>query len=298
MVILLTGGTGYLGSKLTKLLCDSNHKVILLKRQSSCIKRLKKISHNLVYYDVENCDCSKPFNDFSHIDIIIHAATDYGRNSKTEEVLESNVTFPVNLLVNAIKFNSSCFINTDTYFNTESPICSYLDKYATSKKLFLEESRKLALNSSIKYINMRLEHVYGAGDSNSKFVNWLFNNLIINQKELNLTLGEQMRDFIYIDDVSRAYKNMIYNINKFKKGYTNIPVGSGVPISIKEFVLNAKNFLKSDTILKFGAIDYRKNEIFMSCADTEILNGLGWNCQFSLKEGFIKMKEYHINTKN
>ena len=48
-----------------------------------------------------------------------------------------------------------------------------------------------------------------------------------------------------------------------------------------------KELTNSKTKLNFGALEYRKNEIMSAVADNELLTGLGWKPQYSLKEGLM-----------
>jgi len=53
MKILLTGGTGFIGSNLIKKLLNRNNTLILIKRSSSDIWRIKEYINDIIYYDVD-----------------------------------------------------------------------------------------------------------------------------------------------------------------------------------------------------------------------------------------------------
>ena len=50
-----------------------------------------------------------------------------------------------------------------------------------------------------------------------------------------------------------------------------------------------KDLMQSETVLNFGALEYRENEVMYSKADISSLIKLGWNPMFNLEEG---LKEY------
>ena len=52
---------------------------------------------------------------------------------------------------------------------------------------------------------MKFDHFYGPGDSSFKFPIMIINQCLKNEKKIKLTKGIQLRDFIYIDDLIRAY---------------------------------------------------------------------------------------------
>ena len=81
MNILLTGGTGYLGSRIAKNLV-TNHKVVILKRKSSKLNFPLPIIKKLEFYNIENLSFKEIFQELYSFDIVIHTATEYGREKK------------------------------------------------------------------------------------------------------------------------------------------------------------------------------------------------------------------------
>ena len=83
---------------------------------------------------------------------------------------------------------------------------------------------------------MRLEHIYGPMDSNKKFINNILEKIKNNHGVIDLTLCQQTRDFIYVDDVVSAFSIVTENLNNFLPGFHQIGVGTGVDIKIKDFI--------------------------------------------------------------
>jgi nucleoside-diphosphate-sugar epimerase len=162
-----------------------------------------------------------------------------------------------------------------------------------SKKQFLEYGKRISDEYKLRFINMRLEHMYGPKDDNTKFIPYIIEKMLKNEKEINLTKGEQKRDFIYVEDVANAYSTILSKINSFDKRFYDIEVGTGNSVRIKDLVMLMKNLCNSDIMLNFGAIPYRKNEIMNSDANPEFLRSLGWFPKFSLDEGLRKTISYY-----
>ena len=76
----------------------------------------------------------------------------------------------------------------------------------------------------IKTINMQLEHFYGPGAGDANFISAMINRLIHNDPRIDLTLGEQKRDFIYIDDVVDAYLEVLKAEYKIQDAYSTFQV--------------------------------------------------------------------------
>jgi nucleoside-diphosphate-sugar epimerase len=105
--------------------------------------------------------------------------------------------------------------------------------------------------------------------------------------QIELTPGEQKRDFIYIDDVVSAYMLLLEKgQNTFR--FSEYDVGSGEAVSIRRFVETAKRLSESTTDLLFGKKTYRDHEIMHSQADVGPLKMLGWTPMTSLENGILK----------
>jgi len=294
--ILLTGATGFLGSHLLKtLLIKTDNDVIILKRSFSNTWRIKDVivSKRVKTFDIDKNPIANI--DFKNIDTIIHCATEYGRSDNScFSVLESNLMFPIKLLELAVKNNVKTFINTDSYFNKENMSYSYLLNYSLSKKslnLWLKYFSK-----KIQVINMILEHMYGEFDNKDKFAEKMIQEIaILGSKEIALTYGDQKRDFIYIDDVCRAYLAAISYGRNHKFRIKQFDIGTGISSSIKYFVTTIKELSDSNTKLNFGALPYREDEIMYSCADTaELMDSLGISEFCSCEKGISKIINTYI----
>lgn len=278
--VLLTGGTGFLGSNLLKRLLKEQWQVILIKRSTSNTVRIKEQLPLIASLDID----VEPLENIFHnhkIDIIIHCATNYGRKSvPPTELIEANLFLPLKLLHLAKDHKVQVFINTDTILDKR------VNTYSLSKKQFIEWFS--LYSEDIACINIALEHFYGPMDDRSKFVSQIILDLLQGVKEIFLTPGEQKRDFIYIDDVVDAFMNVIKFAHKKRNGFHNFEVGTSQTISIRDFVELTKKLTGNQTThLNFGAISYRKNEIMESKVDINALCALGWAPKISLEEGLI-----------
>ena len=259
MNILVTGATGFLGSHLLKgFLNNTNHNIIVLKRSFSDVSRISNILNNVrvKFYDIDKFPLEKVFEE-TKIDAIVHCATNYGRNENScYSVLETNLMFPIRLLDLSVQHGVKIFINTDSYFNKENMSYSYLLNYALSKKSLLLWLKYFS--KKIKVVNMVLEHVYGEDDRADKFVYQMIDKIAVKKvPSIDLTYGDQKRDFIYVDDVVDNYIKILDYAQKHSFRFRSFDIGTGNAVSIKDFVTEIKKISGSDTVLNFGAIQYR-----------------------------------------
>lgn len=272
--VLITGINGFLGSHLAKRL-HKKYNVIGLEYSLDNLRRL--YGYSFPVYLSDNDSIKKVFSNYK-IDIVIHMATFYGKNNEEIQLLlNSNLLMPFSLLDYAIKNKSEVFINTDTALGR------YVSAYSLTKKQF--HDWLFFRKNEIKTINMQLEHFYGPGCAQTNFITSMIQKLRSNETKIDLTAGEQKRDFIYYEDVIDAYELIIGKYDQIVDNYSHFEVGSGELISIRDIMLMLKELTKSKTILNFGAIPYRENELMNSSPNLESIYNLGWKSKTNLESG-------------
>ena len=276
--ILLTGGTGFLGSHLAKRLVYEGFDVIIIKRSTSKLSPLESIINQVRFYDLDSIDIEKIFQE-NVIDIIIHCATNYGRFAvPPTDIIQANLFLPLKILQIAENYPVKTFINTDTILDKR---VSY---YSLSKKHFLDWL--YLFSQKMVCISVALEHFYGPFDDRSKFVSKIILDLLHEVDFIDLTLGEQKRDFIYIDDVVEAFMTLVNFSFDVPNNLYRYEIGTGKNIEIREFVQMVKTMTENKvTRLNFGMLPYRENEIMESHVDISMLLKLGWQPKISLVEG-------------
>jgi CDP-paratose synthetase len=278
--ILLTGTTGFLGSRLAASLSGSGHELILIKRRTSDVRRTAPLPPGTTMYDVEDLDLSALFKRHGRIDAVIHAATCYARGKEgVAQVFETNTAFPLRLLEAAATHGAGVFFNSDTI------LPGNISLYALSKRHFLDWGKAFASDKRIRFVNVRLEHMYGPGDADWKFTTNVIKSCLRNVSSLDLTPGDQKRDFVYIDDAVDAFLRIWEHERALPPGYMGYDVGSGEAVSIRDFVTLVKTITRSSTRMNFGALPYRENELMECRLDVDPLKRLGWRPRTGLARG-------------
>lgn len=281
--ILLTGATGFLGSYLLKSFIINNHEVVILKRSTSNINRIKSLVGNCVFYDIDKEDIDNIFR-IEKPEIIIHTACSYGKNNESiSNLVKTNLIFSLEVFEASILHEAKLFVNVD------SLLPKRVSNYSFSKSQF---SDWLKINTyDINIVNLKIEQMYGPDYNENNFIGWLFNNIMSNSSEkIDLTSGVQKRDFIYIDDVIDAFNLIIKNRNQIR-GFKEFDLGTGSFIKVKDFVnalaLEVEEIYKIEVFnrLNFGAIPYRDGEIMKPILNNTFIRNLGWKPKYSYTEG-------------
>ncbi len=293
--VLVTGGNGYLGRNLINRLVLMGAKVFsldngddfnLLDVESHCVDIRNYEELSIIVNEI------KPY-------YIYHLAASLDRTrdfTKTNTIFDINLTGTVNLL-NALKniqYQNFIFTSTsDVYGGKETkppfkeddsfiPASPYsLSKYCaeTAIKTFSELYKK-------NYTILRLFNFVGKDMPDNFFIPQLIKKIRQN-RDFDMTKGEQVRDILYIEDILQALiislKNSAYN-NVFN-------VCSGKGHSIKKISLEIKKSLNSKTKLNFGSLPYRDNEIWKMVGDNiKIKDKLNFKVNYKLETILDKLK--------
>jgi nucleoside-diphosphate-sugar epimerase len=215
-------------------------------------------------------------------DVVIYAAVEYGHEKALHEVVRSNVLIPIAFAEALAQKSERYFINVDTFYSKFEGY-SHLSAYTLSKKQ--AKSYLALISKTLSVINMQLEHVYGPGDGAQKAITALAQRMVNDEAEIDLTAGEQGRDFVHVSDVVQAFEVVLKSVDQFPRGVTTIEVGTGESIPLRELLTKLRDVAGSSTELRFGKLPYREGEPMNSKADITKLLALGYQPRVELLEG-------------
>ena len=274
--IIVTGASGVIGTQVVNNLLKENYRVFALTRKKS-----QPYEHsNLIWTSWS--DYLKDITPDLKIFSVVNLSTTYGHNNETlKEIINSNVTLTLGLFEHAVSLGAKKIINADSFFGKKEFNYQHLRGYIQSKDDLVKLTNQIIQDRKVAFINLRLEHVFGANDGPDKFVTRLIKDFHCKNKNIQLTDGKQKRDFIYIEDVVNAFNCVLKH--DFLPGYKEFEVGTGKSQELKIFCLAlAKVFNVPYDTLNFGSLDHRPNEIMDSSANNIDLKSIGWAPVWSL----------------
>jgi len=302
--ILLTGATGFLGSYLLEALLKAGYRVVILKRSTSDIWRIEHLLNNLKVYNTDTDSLHQVFVENS-IDVIIHMATLYRKFDNGQEVkqmIDSNISFPVELLELGIRNKIKGFINTGTFFEydcsklpvNESAQIRPFNLYAKTKTAF--ENILESYSDQLMINTFRLFSPYGEKD-NFKLIPMIIQKAL-SDKKVELSDGLQKMDFIYASDIIDAYMKALSKMFDQRQagGYQVYNLGSGEGVSVREVVSIIEQQLGKPINKVWGQPS--KVDIPVAFADIKKAEAeLGWVPKHSIHDGIAKTIEYYQERK-
>lgn len=335
--IIVTGGTGYIGSHTVVELQKSGFKVIILDDLSNSriqiVKQIEKITGVLPeFHKINLCDHSKLrsfFNVNSDIDGVVHfaASKSVGESVRAPLVYyNNNLLSLINLLdsmailrCNKIVFSSSCTVygNPDSLPVTEeSPVKQAISPYGNTKQVCEEIIYDVSKITSLRGILLRYFNPIGAHDSGligelpigkpNNLIPFITQTVIGKHKNLQVfgndydtADGTCIRDYIHVVDIAKAHVNAMKRLleNNINERVEVFNLGTGKGFSVMEII---KTFEKANKIkVPYTFAPRRSGDVPAVYANAEKAEKvLGWKAEKSLEEMLTTAWKWEQNLKN
>jgi nucleoside-diphosphate-sugar epimerase len=164
----------------------------------------------------------------------------------------------------------------------ETLACAPDDAYGVAKLAGGLLARTVARDLGLQTAHLRLFSVYGAGEDPRRLVSSVASALL-DGRPVDLTPGEQVRDFVHVDDVAEA---LLHAASAPGLDGVTANVGTGVQSTVHDLCLRLAGLTDGHDLLRFGARPYRGGERFAWRAATEhARDALGWSARIDLDEG-------------
>lgn len=283
MNILITGATGYVGRHLLPLL--NKNKLYLVVRDKQKAEAL--FGKDPIYISSSNLSEL----DGCKIDIVIHlAALVTSRNDSdiVKPIVDTNILFGVQLLDTIHNYlNPRLFINIGTfaeYRNGPMQIDNaYL--YSATKTAFKELLKYYSSLDRYKYVHVIPYTIYGGGKDSQKKVIDFIKSSIESDKPVKMSGGEQILDFINVEDVADFLLYIINNESKvIASDQTDYYLGTGKGTSIKDLAHKIEEKYDAHCNIDWGSLSYRERDVMYAVAPIQPLLNIGWRSKKELED--------------
>lgn len=319
MTVLVTGGTGYIGSHTVVELLENKIKVIVIDNftnsKREVVDRIKKITgKDFIFYEKDVCDKEALRNIFQKhsIDAVIHFAGYKAVGESVKDPLkyyQNNLFSTIQLLqvmdevdCRKLVFSSSATVygNPKTLPIKEDFPLSPTNPYGTTKCMIEQILRDIAKSNSnwsiaiLRYFNPIGAHPSGllGDDPNGipnnlmpyimKVANHELEILNVFGDDYNTKDGTGVRDYIHVVDLAKGHLKALDKINK-TTGVDAYNLGTGIGYSVLEMI---HTFEKVNGVkINYQITSRRSGDIDACYADVHYAEKeLGWKAEKTLED--------------
>lgn len=273
MRIFLTGATGFIGSHLLEDALELGLGVTALRRTVTSQTRYRT-RHAPTWVDKDLNDvCVEDFEDTSCL-VHLACAGVSPQVCSLEEMIDVNIVQLFEMLKVALAAGVKRWVVCGT-FAEYGLSCARYDKipvdaplepvsgYAATKVASYNMMKALAIENGVSLSYCRLFSVFGEGQFHGNL--WpSLKRAAEDGRDYDMTLGEQVRDFIFVKDVTKLLLRECSDESSIPGHCKTQNFGSGNPMSVADFCKTWWQRWNAQGELRLGAIPYRKNEL-MRC---------------------------------
>jgi dTDP-glucose 4,6-dehydratase len=322
--ILVTGGAGFIGSHLVRLLVNKypNYHIINMDvlTYAGNLENLKDIEYkeNYTFVKCDICDVEKVNQVFKkhQIDSVIHLAAESHVDRSINDPFsfaQTNVMGTLNLLQAAKEswngnFTNHLFyhVSTDEVYGslgeegffTEETAYDPHSPYSASKASSDHFVRAFADTYGLPTVISNCSNNYGSYQFPEKLIPLFINNIVNNKPLPVYGTGENVRDWLFVDDHARAidvifHKGKLgetYNIGGFNE-WKNIDLIKVMIKTVDRLLGREKG--TSDKLITY-VTDRAGHDLRYAIDSSKLKNELGWEPSLQFEEGIEKTVAWYL----
>ena len=296
MKFAVTGGAGFVGNNITRLLVSKGYSVVVIDNLHTGKKEnLEGVLEKIEFYQIDIRNYNDMEKILKNVDGIFHQAALTIVNEsfeKTKEYFDVNVKGTENIFKIAEKFKKKVVYASSSSIYGDSkqiPIKENSDRNPINPygqtKLEDEFLAEKYANRGLDVIGLRYFNIFGKGQTGSYagVITQFMRKLNEEKPPIIYGDGTQIRDFIHVTDIAEA--NLSAMLSKINSGFFNIGTGVGTKIIDLAKIMIKIFDSKFEPIFQ----DSLKGDVKISQADIILTKKMiNWESKIELEEGLRK----------
>lgn len=289
--VIVSGANGFVGSAVTRELISHGVKVAALGREGHRENIPDSPLVTFYPFSLEEADKLKNEIDDRDFDTFFHFAWagSAGPARADTRLQLNNVQWTADCLRLAKDMGCTRFVNAGSIMEVETyravfkagnrPGPGYI--YGSGKLAAHAMCKSVAAQIGMDLIWAMITNAYGVGEKSPRMVNTTLRKCIKGENP-QFTAGTQNYDFVYIDDVARAFRL----IGEKGKAFCEYVIGSSTARPLKDFLLEMKAAVAPELDFVFGDIPFTGVNLELEdfdCSNTE--KDTGFRAQIGFGEG-------------
>jgi len=302
MRVLVTGGTGFIGSELVRQLVERGDEVVIIDNHS-----FGRSEHTAAFdVDLRSAD----IRDYSTVhsivasvapDVVMHLAAIHFIpycNEHPYEATDINVRGTMNVLDACAVANVErvFFASTAAVYpisdrpHRESDLVAPCDVYGLSKVVGERLCNEFHLKTGATVRIGRFFNAFGRNETNPHLIPEIVSQIASGARTIRLGNLEPRRDFIHTSDLAAA---ILAVCEPSSTGIDIHNMGSGSEYSVTDVVAAIGDALGVDISIEVDPLRVRKVERKHLCADNSKLRSHGWSPRIGFREGIADLVAFH-----
>ncbi len=263
---LVTGASGFIGSRLCRYLVDSGWHVVAFVVPDAPLDQLNPIV-NKIQVEKVPADVLAFIDLFNkeNFDLVFHLASVFLSEHRPEHISQmigANLTFGCHVLEAMVTAGCRYFVNTGTSWqHYQNEDYNPVNLYAATKQAFEDLARYYVEAKGLRMITLKLFDTYGEGDPRPKLYN-LLEKIALSGEHLKMSPGEQMVDLVHVDRVCETF---LVAAERLIKGgvekHETYGITSGNPRTLKQVVADYEIEHAVKLSIDWGGRCYRDREV-------------------------------------